>query len=74
LAHDVALLIRQDFRDHIVNAELAPDAAAVVALSPVSITIRRPSARSARIASGCADLIGSETASNPAGFPSIATR
>ena len=49
-------------------------AAAVVTLSPVSITMRRPSARSARIAAGALFLIGSATAIRPASSSPTATR
>ena len=46
---------------------------AVVRLSPVSMTMRRPSRRSAASASGVVALIGSATPSRPAARPSTAT-
>ena len=48
-------------------------ASAVTRLSPVSMTIRRPSARSALSASAAISLIGSATPTSPAARPSIAT-
>ena len=52
---------------------LRATASAVVRLSPVSMTMRMPSACSAAIASGVVALIGSATPSRPASRPSTAT-
>ena len=51
---------------------LRATASAVVRLSPVSMTMRMPSARSASSAAGVVALIGSATAITPAGLPSTA--
>ena len=48
-------------------------ASAVRRLSPVSITMFSPSSCNSRIASGVVSLIGSATATTPAGLPSTAT-
>ena len=52
---------------------LAATACAVVRLSPVSMTMRMPSARRLASAAGVVALIGSATAMIPAGRPSTAT-
>ena len=51
----------------------APTASAVVRLSPVSITTRMPSARSASSAAAAPSLTGSATVRSPAALPSTAT-
>ena len=71
--HDGILLLRQHFRLDLVDTELGGDGVAVVRLSPVSMTIRIPSARNAASAPGVVALIGSATATMPAGLPSTAT-
>ena len=53
---------------------LRATACAVVRLSPVSITTRMPSSRSACNAAGAVRLTGSAMAITPAAFPSIATK
>ena len=52
---------------------LLATACAVVRLSPVSITMRTPSARRLASAAGVVALIGSATAMIPAGWPLTAT-
>ena len=56
-----------------VMPSLAATACAVVRLSPVSMTMRMPSARRLASAAGVVALIGSATAMIPAGRPSTAT-
>ena len=65
--HRLGLLLRQHLGDHLVDAELpAPPPRPWSRLSPVSITMRSPSACSSRIASAVVSLIGSATPSRPA--------
>ena len=56
-----------------VMPSLLATACAVVRLSPVSITMRTPSARRLASAAGVVALIGSATAMIPAGWPLTAT-
>ena len=73
LVDDARLVLRQHLGADLVDAEPAGHRRAVRALSPVAMTMRRPSACSAAIAAGVVAFTGSATATSPASLPSTAT-
>ena len=71
--HHLALALRQHARLDLVDTELRGHRARGGELSPVSITMRRPSPRNAAAPAFADGLIGSAIAMTPAARPSIAT-
>jgi hypothetical protein len=68
------LVLGQHLGLDLVDAELRGDGLAVVPLSPVSMTMRMPSARSALERSGVVALTGSAMATKPASLAVDATK
>ena len=71
--HHLALALREDSRLDLVDTERCRHRPRRVRLSPVSITMRSPSCRSARSAAWADGFTGSAIAITPAAAPSIAT-